>query len=79
MKFLIGPIIVWIILNLIAIFGGEPEDWEEMLNPKVIYKNCQVNIFGCIMLTLFMNTLLLYTAIIYWFYKLCTFGREDDE
>ena len=49
---------------------------EEALNPIVIYKNNNVNLFGCVMLMLFGHCLLLFIAPVYWFYKLCTVGRR---
>ena len=49
---------------------------EECLNPVIIYKNCRVNIFGCIMLTIAGHLLCPWIAPFYWFYKLCTVGRR---
>lgn len=49
---------------------------EKCLNPIIIYKTCNVNIFGCIMLTIAGHLLCLWIAPFYWFYKLCTIGRK---
>lgn len=49
---------------------------EECLNPVIIYKNCKVNIFGCIMLTIGGHLLCPWITPFYWFHKLCTVGRK---
>lgn len=48
----------------------------EFLNPIVIYKNIKVNIFGTILITILLNTILAPYAICYWMYKVCTVGRK---
>ena len=51
-------------------------DWYE-LDPKAIWQQyCNVNIFGCILLTIILNLLCPIVSICYWFYKLCTVGRR---
>lgn len=47
----------------------------EVLNPKDIYENADVNWFGCVVLTIFYNVLCPIMTIGYWFYWLCTVGR----
>ena len=47
----------------------------EFLNPRVIYKNIKVNIFGTILITILLNTILAPYAVCYWVYKICTVGR----
>jgi hypothetical protein len=49
---------------------------ESVLNPVIIYKEYNVNIFGCIMLTIGGHLLCPWIAPFYWFYKLCTVGRR---
>ena len=49
---------------------------ETLLNPIIIYKENNVNIFGCIMLTIGGHLLCPLIAPFYWFYKLCTVGRR---
>lgn len=47
------------------------------LNPKDIWNKYEnVNIFGCVLLTIFLNLLVPTISIGYWFYKLCTVGRR---
>lgn len=48
----------------------------DFLNPVWIWSNFQVNMFGCIMLTLLFNLLIPLDSLCYWFYKLCTIGRR---
>ena len=68
---------LYTIINLIALFETSIMDKEEMLNPIYIYQTYNVNWFGCTFLTLILNIILILPAIIYWFYKLCTVGRND--
>jgi hypothetical protein len=58
---------------------GGPARVDEFLNPKTLYKNHKVNRFGCIMLTIFYHIVFCIHAIWFWFYKLCTFGRRQDD
>ena len=48
----------------------------DALNPIAIYQSTNVNVFGCIMLTILGHLLLPWVAPFYWFYKLCTVGRR---
>ena len=77
----------YLMANLICLICCEVDDsWEEIprvLNPVAIYKNVKVNYFGCFVLTLVHNIILLPFSICYWlyklgwlFWKLCTIGRE---
>lgn len=68
--------LVYTLINLIATFDTDIMDKEEMFNPLRIYKNCNVNWFGCILVTLVSHISLILPAIVYWFYKLCTVGRR---
>ena len=49
------------------------------VNPFVIYKNIPMNWFGVILLTIILNLLFPLVSICYWFYKLVTVGRKDEE
>ena len=69
------PFIIVNICMLSEVLKGKAS-YEAMLNPITIYKNHKVNVFGCIVLTLFCNITLCPAAICYWFYKLCTVGRR---
>lgn len=51
-------------------------DGWEFVNPIYIYRYNRVNWFGAIMVALVYNLVCPVGAIIYWFYKLCTVGRE---
>ena len=48
----------------------------EFLNPTYIYKQTNVNWFGCAILTLVMNLICPILSVGYWFYKFCTIGRK---
>lgn len=75
-------ILLWSFLGLIfiaIIFVDTGEtlfkaDGFEFVNPIYIYKNSKVNIFGAIIVSIFMSLICPIGTIIYWFYKLCTFG-----
>lgn len=73
---LIGSIVclIWIIMIVALILNGF-DILSLFLNPIDIYNIVQVNVFGCILLTLISNIILLPYSIIYWLYKLCTYGR----
>ena len=48
----------------------------EAVNPLWIYKSYNVNWFGAMCLCILFHLLAPVYAICYWFYKLCTVGRE---
>ena len=53
-------------------------EWYE-INPKEIWRQYNsINIFGCIVLTIILNLLCPVVSLFYWFYKLCTVGRRQD-
>ena len=52
------------------------EDFDNIYNPLTIYEYFEVNVFGCILLTLLFHILILLPAPFYWLYKLCTVGRR---
>ena len=72
----IGLILFYVFINLIFLFNISIEIMEAGFNPIQVYKENNVNWFGCIMLVLLTHILFLPIAIIYWFYKLCTCGRR---
>ena len=47
-----------------------------ILNPFFIYNYHRVNVFGAIVVALFYNLLCPVISMCYWFYKLCTVGRQ---
>lgn len=51
----------------------------EFTNPIFIYKHNNVNWFGAIVVCLLYSLLCPVGTICYWFYKLCTVGRKQDE
>lgn len=71
--------IIFCIWHLIGIFiiciSGMSNDFVDYLEPKRIYKKFKVNVFGCIVLTIFFNLLEPVLTLMYWFYKICTVGR----
>lgn len=73
---LIGLIFIDVFINVILLPFLSIADMETSFNPIRVYKENNVNWFGCIMLVLLAHISFLPIAIIYWFYKLCTFGRR---
>ena len=66
--------IVWNFLGFMI--GLSLDNWYE-INPKEIWRQYHnINIFGCIVLTILLNLLCPIVSIFYWFYKLCTVGRR---
>lgn len=51
-------------------------DGWEFVNPIHVYKYNKVNWFGAIIVALIYNVLCPIGSVCYWFYKLCTIGRE---
>ena len=49
---------------------------DKLLNPITIYKTTNVNVLGCIALTLLYHLVFIWYAPFYWIYKLCTVGRK---
>lgn len=79
--------VVWQIVG--AIFGVIPminhcgphgaiaqSNGLEFVNPLFVYKHNRVNWFGAIVVALAYGLICPVATIGYWFYKLCTFGRE---
>ena len=67
--------IVGLIICLVGLEGGYIF-WNDIFNPKAIYKNMKVNWFGAYLLAIVAFICMTPAAIIYWFYKLCTVGRR---
>lgn len=75
---------IWIFLTtfiwIIALFENYFDYGFQWINPRYIYQTVQVNWFGCIILTILAHlTAGPIISIIYWFYKLCTVGRKNEE
>lgn len=51
----------------------------EFVNPVWLYKRFRVNWFGASFLALLFSLLTIPCVIGYWFYKICTVGRNDWE
>lgn len=82
---LISILIAWNILGaIILVFahcvktGGaiDMADGWEFVNPTHVYKYNHVNWFGAIVVSIIYAAICPVGALIYWFYKLCTFGRS---
>jgi hypothetical protein len=69
-------IIVYVVINFIILFNEDIETMESNYNPIQVYKDNNVNWFGCILLVLVTHIIFIIPAIVYWFYKLCTVGRR---
>lgn len=71
---------VWNTIGIIVLFfipySRDATNLKELFNPKSIYENIEVNWFGCILLTIFFNLLCPVISGGYWFYWLCTVGRN---
>lgn len=70
---------IWIIAIVVRCGINDFIDAEgfEFVNPIYLYNQIKVNWFGVILLTLIWHMLFAPFAIGYWFYKLCTVGRND--
>ena len=66
-------------MNFIVLFQTDISEKEDIFNPIVSYEYFNVNWFGCILITLLSNIILILPAIVYWFYKLCTVGAKMDK
>ena len=52
------------------------EALEDIFDPVVRYNNDDFNLFGVIVISVFINVIFAPMSIIFWFYKLCTVGRR---
>ena len=79
-EILIGILIAWNVLGgiLCALIANEScADGWELCNPYWVYQyNKDVNWFGAFFLALLYSLACPLGAICYWFYKLCTVGRN---
>ena len=77
---LIIGVVIWSALGFILVIcsNGTLNETNgfEYVNPKWIWEHYQVNIFGCLCLSILFNLLNPLGTICYWFYKLCTVGRK---
>lgn len=77
-------VVIWIIattaFQVLLTFICEFQISWSWLNPYVIYENVHVNRFGCLMLTILAHFIAgpIFSAF-YWFYKLCTVGRDKED
>lgn len=72
--------VIWNLMGVVCLLAWVNNStlyFDEILNPFKLYKEYKVNIFGLILLTLFINLLCPLYTIGFWFYKLCTIGRKD--
>lgn len=72
-------IIITVVVNYlwwIVCMNVSGENGLRLCNPKWIYNHTKTNWFGTICLTILVNVVFGPTALCYWFYKLCTVGRE---
>ena len=74
------PIVIFInglalILTIVSTANNDTAGFS-WCNPCFIYNHTKVNWFGAIFLALIVNITLPFTSILYWLYKLCTFGRK---
>lgn len=78
----IGICCVWNLFGFVALtlipYSRDATDFKEMFSPKGIYENAEVNWFGCIVLMIFFNLLCPVLSGGYWFYWLCTVGRNKE-
>lgn len=74
--------IIFVFWNLIGLVCmGSSSNLGEVLSlwrltPQGVYKHFRVNYFGCFCVTLVFNLLCPVLSACYWFYKLCTVGRN---
>jgi hypothetical protein len=48
----------------------------EFVNPVYVYNTTKVNVFGAVVVSLLLGACFPICTMLYWFYKLCTFGRK---
>ena len=83
-EFLIVIVVLWNYIGLVILLlnKNRPEgaismaDGWEFVNPIHIHKYNHVNWFGALVVAIIYNALCPIGAVIYWFYKLCTVGRD---
>ena len=71
--------IIYLIINFIILIGIDVKTMELSYNPIQVYKIYKVNWFGCIVLVLVTHVIFIIPAIVFWFYKLGTVGRKDED
>jgi hypothetical protein len=78
--------LIWTVAHVLGLLGVEEyivtgnTDRFNIFNPIRNYKRwTSMNWFGVILCTVFLHILLPVYAVVYWFYKLCTFGRKQEK
>lgn len=78
-------VLIWVVAHVIGLVGIAEYmitgniDGFNLFNPIRNYKTwTSMNWFGVILGTVFLHVLFPVYAVIYWFYKLCTFGRKQE-
>lgn len=73
-------LVLWLISTaIIGIWGASANSEDSipyLLNPILIYKECNKNIYICILYTLLAHLLFPYYAVYYWTYKLITLFKH---
>lgn len=81
-----GVLFFWSVLGAlfalmvyVECFINDPRfDDFNIFTPQYIYNNFKVNWFGTLVLFMFFNLLCPLFTIGFWFYKLCTVGRNSE-
>lgn len=78
---IIMGVVLWSFLGLLLLVCFNDEGrfpfWAsgfEFVNPVYLYENSKLNAFGAILVSIFMGLICPIGTIIYWVYKLFTFG-----
>lgn len=65
--FLVAITIVELIITLSVLVGRDNFDF---LNPKFIYDNSNMNIFGCFIVSILLNIICPIISVLYWSFKI---------
>ena len=71
----------WFIMHLMGLIGiaNVGIDMFNLFNPVRNYRTwTSMNWFGVTLGTMFFHVLFPVYAVVYWFYKFCTFGRKQE-
>lgn len=72
----LSGVIILLLAHCIQTGGAiEMANGWEFVNPMHVYKYNHVNWFGAIVVSIIYTAMCPVGALIYWFYKICTFGR----
>lgn len=72
---MIGVLFIWSLVGAMLLAMVDQQE-ANFINPMWIYQNVNVNMFGTLILTVLFNLICPIYSIGYWFYKLCTVGRD---